>query len=1261
MFEITPEDINQLDDIDLRTLVARLCEAELESLGLSPAAVTWGGNQTAADGGLDVRVELPPGTVIDGFIPRSSTGFQVKKPDMPRGEITLEMRPKGALRYVIQELANDSGSYVIVSSTGSTADGPLKDRRQAMRDAVKDAANEKYLHTDFYDRTRIATWVRRHPGLVAWTRERAGRALVGWHAYKAWAGGTEDVNAEYLLDDSLRLHLGSRRNSDGRTIAEAIDNLRDMLNEPGQVVRLVGLSGVGKTRLVQALFDKRVGARPLASSLAVYTNLSDNPDPQPIGLATNLIANSRRAVLIVDNCGSDLHRRLSDLCRAPDSTISVLTVEYDIRDELPEGTEVVVLDTSSPELIETLVQRRYPKLSQVDARSIAEASGGNARIAIAIAEAVRHTGSIAGLSNGELFDRLFHQRNTPNEGLLRAAQACSLVYSFQGEDLETDEAELPRLATLAGLTDTEIFRQVRELLRRDLVQQRGEWRAVLPHAIANHLATRALEEVPHSQINHLLVDGGSERLARSFSRRLSFLHDNPQAEAIVRNWLSPNGRLGNVATFNTLELEMFENVAPVLPEDALSALERSGLHVPAVTASRRHLELLRSLAYESHLFERSALLMVKAATHAQDELDYKEAKKTFASLFTIYLSGTHASIEQRLNLIERLLKSYDDRERSLGLRAMEAVLEAQHFSSDYQFQFGARQRNYGFEPQGWEGVKQWFVDALNLIDRLAFTEGILKAELRGLFERKFQGLWIDAAMYEQVERLARQFAAEGFWPEGWAACRRVLKYCKENMSADALSKLTTLEDALRPTNLTEQVRAIVLGNATSVLDLEDMPVDEELLRIFDRPDAIALQLGSQVAVDRTLFEELLPELIRGGIRISTFGRGLATATTDPQACWARLADGFERGAPEQRKVAVLIGFLAKLWELNPELEHQLLDSTEEHPALLEELPALHSAVQLDERSVQRLIQALSTGVASVWKCQSLATYRTIGDAPSCALRDLLLTIARQTDGFDVAMAILSTRLYWDRTKSREHEPELLATGRELLLRVQFRNENQHPGYELDVVATACLVGPDSGPVAREVTERLKQAVAKHEIYVHSAKDLLTALFKREPLVVLDTLLACNEEEYVGIRMLRQFDDDQDHPLDAIASETLITWCNADPERRYELVASIIKFAHRPEPKGPLIWSGHAATLLANAPDRMRVLEAFIVRFKPSTWSGSRATQMETNARLLDSLEAIFPAELMDQVSRAKSHFAQEVERERVNETARDRTRHERFE
>ncbi len=114
MFEITPQDIAQLDDKQLRTVVGLLCEAELRGRGYSTAAVTWGGDQNAKDGGLDVLVNLPDNNPIDGFIPRKLTGFQVKKQDMQPHAIAGEMRPNGELRPAISDLAQQGGAYIIV-------------------------------------------------------------------------------------------------------------------------------------------------------------------------------------------------------------------------------------------------------------------------------------------------------------------------------------------------------------------------------------------------------------------------------------------------------------------------------------------------------------------------------------------------------------------------------------------------------------------------------------------------------------------------------------------------------------------------------------------------------------------------------------------------------------------------------------------------------------------------------------------------------------------------------------------------------------------------------------------------------------------------------------------------------------------------------------------------------------------------------------------------------------------------------------------
>ncbi|MDF4024648.1 hypothetical protein P3W24_06715 [Luteibacter sp. PPL201] len=161
ILDVNGDAIAHLGDADLRTVVARLALAELAAQGMPLSFVTAGGDQDAADGGLDVRVECPVNFPAPDFVPRQTTGFQVKKPDISASAIEDEMRPKGALRPSIAALAEASGAYIIISAQGSVADKPLRKRRSAIRHALRDDANAGQLLTDFYDRTRLATWVNR--------------------------------------------------------------------------------------------------------------------------------------------------------------------------------------------------------------------------------------------------------------------------------------------------------------------------------------------------------------------------------------------------------------------------------------------------------------------------------------------------------------------------------------------------------------------------------------------------------------------------------------------------------------------------------------------------------------------------------------------------------------------------------------------------------------------------------------------------------------------------------------------------------------------------------------------------------------------------------------------------------------------------------------------------------------------------------------------------------------------------------------------
>ena len=486
---------------------------------------------------------------------------------------------------------------------------------------------------------------------------------------------------------------------------------------------MAGLSGVGKTRLVQALFDQRIGEHPLNPSQIFYTDISAAPVPDPGTLANQLVADKTRAVLIIDNCPPDLHHRLTQICSRSESTVSLLTVEYDVRDDLPEETTVFRLEPASEGIIERLVRKRFSHISQVDARTIAGFSGGNARVAISLVNTVQHGETLSGFHNEELFKRLFWQRNDPSDSLLVSAEACSLVYSFEGTDASSEKSELQFLASLVNKSGAELYRDVAELKKRDLIQSRSVWRAVLPHAIANRLARRALESIPKDILVEKFLSSGSDRLIKSFTRRLSFLHDCDTAVGIVNDWLGQNGWIGkSIHNLNTLGIDVLRNIAPVAPEKTLEAIERAanGPEGPSFTSreNSHHTEfvrLLRHLAYDPSFFDRSVELICRYALSEGKDENNNSTRDLLKSLFYIYLSGTHAPVEIRARIIEKLVDSENQDKQDLGLLLLDAALETWHFSSSYEFDFGARPRDYGYEPKTREEIAAWFDTFIDIV------------------------------------------------------------------------------------------------------------------------------------------------------------------------------------------------------------------------------------------------------------------------------------------------------------------------------------------------------------------------------------------------------------------------------------------------------------------------------------------------------------------------------------------------------------------
>lgn len=1275
-FEITGEDIAQLNDADLRDLIGLLCEADYKFSGLCTSGVRFGGHQDAADGGIDVMVENEISPPDKNFIPKSITGFQVKKPSMSPSQIKSEMQSDGKLKPKIKHLIQKKGAYIIVSSGSNLTEKTYDARITAMKEAVANEDGHEDLQLDFLDRGRISTWVRSHPSMILWVRKRIGREVQGWQPYGNWAKAPGGAEEEYILDEKLRLFDGTKPQDEGVSVNEGLSSLRQKLSVPAASVRLAGLSGVGKTRLVQALFDDRIKSGALNPSLAFYTDMSDSPQPDPRTFAEQLSQTSERAIIIVDNCPPELHRKLAEVCTKAKSGISLLTVEYDVKDDIPEETQVFRLQTASKEVIEKIISSRYPHISQVDAQAIADFSDGNARVAIALANTFKSGDTLSSFRDEQLFERLFWQRNGRNDDLLKAAEVCSLLYSFEG----TDTGSTSELATLGKLVEKsadELFRHIKDLKDRDLVQSRSKWRAVLPHAIANRLAKRALETIPKDKIRKTIECSNNERLIKSFSRRLSYLHDNEVAAKIVSEWLAIDGWIGEaIFDLNEFGMEVLQNITPVCPDKVLDTIEHAsndpekGEKFTSTENPKynQFVKLLRHLTYEAKTFHRSASLIARFAAFEEKgkNKNNNSALDCFKSLFFAYLSGTHASIEDRAEFIEELLSSDDVTMQELGLFALDAALEAWHFSSHYGFSFGARPRDYGYYPKG-QDVLKWYETFIKICTDHALSNKPTAYKAKKVLAGKMRGLWTKANAFDALENAVSDIRETQSWNEAWISSNSILKFDSKGMPSDILERLHALREVLKPNSLENLARTYALADQQFLWDLEDDFDDEEedASKGFRRAEEKTREVGSMLAQDEATLDKLLPELVSThNSRIYNFGQGLANGCFDKRALWQKLHKQVVDTPKDKRHINLLCGFLSVYAKDEPDTYDEILDEILYDDVLGRWLPIFQTTGQINQKALNRLHDSLKRNKVDVGKYSHIAWGRAHESIEDDDLANLLEEILKKENGYWPTAEILKMRFHQKKDPSL-HSSKLLSVARATLAACDFsggRRGHDLMDYDLGEIATVCLSEKGHEKEVKEICDNVCEAIVANRVYGSSLKKYMATLSEKQPLIFLESFLGNKKiSDFKSSRIFSSNFERGENPLNKISGKALIGWCDQDPEIRYPLIADAIQPFEKCPETGNMKWRKVVYSLLEKALDLKVILDNLSGSIRPNGWSGSLADILQTRLTLFEELKGHPNEEVRSWAKIQLSSLRREIERTRECEDKINRDIDESFE
>ncbi|MEO3866337.1 hypothetical protein [Rheinheimera fenheensis] len=1272
LFELTPADISNLNDSDLRELVARLCEAELSRQGVSPVHIKWGGAQEAPDGGLDVYVQDVSSLPSPGFVPRTNTGIQVKKNSMSKAACVKEMQDSGNVKKIISHLANNHGAYIIVSGKDRCSDKMLSDRISGMASALTDLPNKENLKLDFYCSDRLANWLRQHPGVALWARIKLGKPLSGWKPFGRWTLVPANKEDELLLDDHPCVRDLNSSDKSALALIDGIKLARDKLRIPRSAVRITGLSGVGKTRFAQALFESGTGENALSTANVVYADLGEDLKPSAAELLTYLIANDYAAIVVLDNCNQEVHRQLQKQLSESKAGLSLLTIEYDISEDKPEETGVIHLEPCSEKTVSSLIQRRFQELGQLNADRIAEFSGGNARVAIALANRVDADETLTKFSEEQLFKRLFHQGKAHSENLLHNAEILSLVYSFNVSAKEFND-ELSVLAKIGDVKRTSLYTAQAELLRRQLVQYRGDWRAVLPHALANRLASRALENISPDDINAELFKPENIRLLKSCAHRLGYLHDCKAAKDLASSWLQPGAPLSNIAACDLEHLAILSYIAPVFPVKALSAIEEACENKKF--ASRKNVyfstvvSLLCKLAYEDEMFDRAAAVLLKfAETEDKDENNDSIVNK-LSQLFSLYLSGTQATPERRQQFLQRLHNSDNKRHQEIAEKLFSSAFETDHWSSFAGFSFGARKRDWGWQPQTDADVKTWYEGFIDILKPgFESAEVNIRNRNRSILSTYFRGLWSKAHCFETLDKLIRQQTAIEYWPEMWRSVKHTLHYDGKIHTPELLSLLQSLEKELAPSNFVQDLENHIFSNIHTLTEHCDESYSESYEVISEK----IIKFGEIVATQPDTLEYLAPKLwCVNTDSLWLFGKGLAQGSRDKFKAFHSLISLMQKQKLTVVYPDLFAGFIKAVSLENPEQAKQLQEQTLLIPELRQHFVYLLSTTPLDKWGANKLLEVANAGFLEAWRFERIRSGRiheTVSDDDLAAILD---AVNKLDNGVFSVIEILGMRFFIDRNSTYAPKEILKKLGRKAIFSLLSLDKDEicnHQRFGLDWIVEQCLNDTAPENEVNEIINLLCEGLTSYHIFRPDITKIIFTLVKNFPEMVLSRIFnGGDKQDYLTFYLFKDSFSRQVSYLNDVPIERVLTWCNND-ETRIQMVAKSIS-SYKPLPKNPekeekhreSTLTEHALALLDVAQDKLAIANEIYEDICPNSWSGSRADIMEERSAAFSTLTNYTTPEIRQFAESKMLILKEAIREERKFEAQRFAEREQRFE
>ncbi|MXX07027.1 MAG: hypothetical protein F4Z71_09725 [Gammaproteobacteria bacterium] len=1174
--EVSGQHIALLTDRSFPLLLGKLLSAEAQAYGLPEYGIHVASNIDAPDGGEDGRIRWTEGPSHTSFLPSRFCQFQVKAGKISPADSARDVvSGKGEIKPMVRSAIQEHGHYIMLCAHPYTQQ-QLETRKERIRMALRNGGMTiDDSRVDFRDADQVAAWVNRYPSVAAWVKELTQPGAVGpFRSWIQWASRSEHDTSPLADDDRL---------------ASLSEPIKERVAEPRRVVRVVGPSGIGKSRLVLELLKPSEHEESLGFSLAdlvLYADESEMGDTAINGVVQTLAENQQRAVVVVDRCRPETHRTLVGMVQRRTSLLSLITIDDDIPAavrnqetvELSDHEIVVNVPEAPSSVTENIINSVCPGLPSEDFRRLAHFSKGFPKVAHLVAQSWISERPVAHCTDDHLVETFVVGRRAHDQKLLiGSAQLIAAFFLVRAED--QDGGQLSQVAARGqNLSATDLRECCNKLIDRGVVRRRGGYVTLEPLPIALHLAEQKWRGWSPGDWDAILGGDTSPDLKANAAKQLALLNTTEIAQRVVNHVCRTGGPFDGVEGLQQpRHTEVLSSLAEIETSVVAKQIEHSlrqfsDLEMVGGDVRRHLVWALEKIAFNPDSFDVGASLLLRLAL-AENESIGNNATGQFVGLFPVILGNTAADGRTRLLLLAELAVSDNHLQRQIVVDALVNASATHHFSRMVGSEtHGTRPALSSWHPVTRDAVLEYIQNCADLL--VVFATGLDEAaEAARVGLGRNLASWISRGFIDLVETVVHAVAAKrDSWPEALEALDGFLRREAFTAGPEVAGRVRALREELEPRSLDARIRLLVTEMPWEYLSEEELDYEQLYLRQVGVVREFAAELLEEPETVRGLLPSLCRQLApRDGRHpqrmLFPFGQAIVDFAESPLDWLDPIIAAINDIPPIERDFDLLSGYLVGISKSYPEEVKRFKRRAAGSDVLAPALPLVCWRLQIVASDIKLVLSALQAGLLSPWLLKYWASGGVLAKVEARAVAPLFDTLLEHgNEGYTVALELLGMYAF-QRMGTLEHfRPQLRKVAENFARYRRTHHHTMSAHYFGNIMKWMLENGRDDSD-ARAVALALAQALVKPEdnTVEDMIRPVIGLLLKDFPEIVWpvlgnaaisDGISALRLSNLLGSRM-SSVDQRQDAAILSLPEDVLFEWCRAHPDSAPAFAATVV--------------------------------------------------------------------------------------------------------